>query len=194
MKYSAVVLFAAGAYAAASSTGPITAAPAVATLTPQESCVSNSCTGSNSNVGCRASCYSVPYQASANVAQNVLCVSSECMSYQTANQVTAYGSCLASCRDKWFYNPTNAGGAPNVVATAGNSQQTGSSGSSGSGSGSNSGSGSGSGSNGGSGSNSNGSGTNASASASATGKSAANKYTYSAAGIIGAFGLLALAL
>jgi len=187
MKYSAVALFAAGAYAAATtSTGPITAAPAVATLTPQESCVQANC--KDSNVDCRASCYSVPFQGSANVAQNVQCVSTACMSYQTAgvSSTSAYASCVESCRNKYFYNPTNAGGAPDVGG--GNAQQTGSPKASGAGSNS----GSGSGSNGGSGSNA--SGTNASASASATGKSAANKYTYSAAGIIGAFGLIALAL
>jgi len=193
MKYAyASVLFVAGAYATATSTsdaasGTITAAPTMTSLGEQAQCVHDNCPD-HSNVSCMASCYNVPFQGSANVDNNVQCVRTACMGYQSSVEITAYASCVSSCQLQYYYNPSNSGGVPNVVATGSGSKETGSSGSNGSGSGS-------SGSNGSKGSGSgSGTATGSGASASATGKSAANRFTYSAAGLLGAVGLVALIL
>jgi len=196
--FAAFVLLATGAYA--SST--ITAAPSIQTavsLTPQQSSM-KSCLGHCSgDSNCLASCAVVPAPNSAQAQGNIDCVSKSCIPLQTvtANNYSAYGSCVKACQTQFFFNPQNSGGVPNGAGGS-TPQATGSSGSS-SGSGSGSGSGSngssGSGSNGGSGSNASGSSTGTAASASGTGKpSSGNKFTYSAAGLLGAVGLIVLAL
>jgi len=195
MKYSTVLFLASGAYAASTTLATeaateaadagVTAAPVPVNSVAQ--CISSSC--ALDDVKCRASCGSVPAPNSAQAQGNVDCVATTCIPLQT--DVPAYSKCLDVCRDKWYYNPTAAGGLP------GNSpaQPTGSSGS-GSGSGSGSDSDSGDSGSEGSGSDSEGSGSeaNASANASATGSSAGNKVTFSVAGVLGAVGLIAFAL
>jgi len=190
MKYSTVLFLASGAYAASSTAATdagVTAAPVPTVVNSVANCISSSCEAND--MKCRASCGFVPAPNSAQAQGNVDCVATTCIPLQT--DVPAYSSCLDVCRDKWFYNPTAAGGVPGNTGA----QPTGSSDS---GSGSGSGSGSDDSDSEGTGTDSEGQPTgteaNASANASSTGSSAGNKITFSVAGILGAVGLIALAL
>jgi len=189
MKYSTVLFLASGAYAASSTLATEAAATADAAPVPTASAILaelkclKGC--DPADVTCRASCEKIPAPNSAMAEGNNKCVSKSCIPLQS--DVPKYADCVADCAKQYFFDAGNPGGVPNAAA-----KPTGGSGS-GSGSGSDSGSGSGSDSTatGTEGSTSTATGSAANASSS---NSAGDKLTFSIAGALSVFGLVALAL
>jgi len=112
MKFTATaVLFAAGAYAAATGTGSaeatgtpaVTAAPAPTyTPSPGQLCISKNCKAGD--VNCAASCVGVPYPNTAQIEDTHSCAAN------CKQSASTYAACLDSCINSHYYNPTKAVG------------------------------------------------------------------------------------
>jgi len=133
MKFTTTaVLFAAGAYAAATGTGSaeatgtpaVTAAPAPTyTPSPGQLCISKNCKAGD--VNCAASCVGVPYPNTAQIEDTHSCAAN------CKQSASTYAACLDSCINSHYYNPTKAvgggsgGGDANPTGTDAGSEATG---------------------------------------------------------------------